>query len=365
MLTIEQINTQSNTQVRRFIDLPYRLYANCPQWVPPLFADIELCLNRQVHPIYAHSEADFFIAVRDGRDVGRLAILTRPYEGSDEAWFHFFECENDVQAATALFERAFEWARVRGLKNIVGPKGFTMLDNSGLLIEGFEYRQVMNMTSYNYSYYANLIERIGFEKKYQSTSYHLNDQAFQLPTWVHDIAEWTRRKEGLDVQSFSTMSELRDWMPSLPKIHRNFFELKTYHGEFSLVTNAFNRIADPQLIKTIVHAEEVVAVIFAFPNLSSALQQMWGRLDPEMLNKEKQRTKGIIFHSLGISPRFWKQGLNALLFSEMEKTARQVGFQYADALTVFDSTNQMWHDLKVMGFPPSQKHGIYSKFIGH
>ena len=364
MLTIEKINTESNTQVRRFVELPYRLYANCPQWVPPLFADIELCLNRQAHPIYAHSEADFFIAVRDGRDVGRLAIFTPPYEGSDEALFHFFECEDDAQAATALFERAFEWARARRLKNIVGPKGFTMLDNSGVLIEGFEYRQVMNMTSYNYSYYANLIEGIGFEKKYQSTCYHLNDEAFQLPTWVHHLAEWTQQKEGLHVQGFSTMSELRDWMSSLPKITRQLLGIHAYHGEFSLVTNAFNRIADPRLIKTIVQAEEVVAVIFAFPNLSSALQQMWGRLDPEMLNKEKQRTKGIVFYSLGTSRRFRKQGLNALLFSEMDKIARQVGIQYADALTVFDSTDQMWRDLKVIGFPPSQKHRIYEKFIG-
>src|SRR5512143_558677 len=119
MLTVEQIGLQDKRQVRRFIDIPYRLYRNRPQWVPPLRIDVELMLNKQKHPFYEHSDADFFIAVRDGRDVGRIATLVnRPfneYHHTQQAQFYLFECEDDQEAATALFEQVSAWARARGL----------------------------------------------------------------------------------------------------------------------------------------------------------------------------------------------------------------------------------------------------------
>jgi len=115
MLTVEKIDTRSKAQVRRFVDLPFRLYARHPLWVPPLRMDIELMLNRQKHPFYEHSDADFFIAARD---VGRVAALENrrfnDYHKTKQAQFYLFECENDPDTAAALFERVFEWAREPG-----------------------------------------------------------------------------------------------------------------------------------------------------------------------------------------------------------------------------------------------------------
>ncbi len=141
MLTVEKIDTHDKAQVRRFIRIPYRLYANHPKWVPPLFGDVELLLNRDKHPFHEFASADFFIAVRDGRDVGRIAALENPhfneYHKTRQAQFYLFECENDPEAATALFQRVFEWVRARGLDTVVGPKGLGPLDGYGLLVEGY------------------------------------------------------------------------------------------------------------------------------------------------------------------------------------------------------------------------------------
>src|SRR5574341_819991 len=157
MLTIEQIETTHRAQVQRFVRLPFRLYANHPQWVPPLFVDAEMQLNRRKHPFYEHSDADFFIAVRDGRDAARLAVMEhRPfnqYHGTRKAQFYLFECENDPDAAAALFARAFDWARARRLNQMIGPKGFAAFDGYGLLVEGFEHSQMMTMMNYNFDYY--------------------------------------------------------------------------------------------------------------------------------------------------------------------------------------------------------------------
>jgi len=139
MIKIEHIDPRNKAQVRRFIELPFRIYANHPQWVPPLINDLKDQMNPDKHPFYEHSEADFYLAVRDGRDVGRICANvnnnSNNYHGTRIAQFYFFECEDDAEAASALFEQVFEWARKRGLDKIVGPKGFGPLDGYGMQVE--------------------------------------------------------------------------------------------------------------------------------------------------------------------------------------------------------------------------------------
>lgn len=137
MLSIHKIDINDRAQVRRFLDLPYRLYKDHAQWVPPPRGDIAVMLNRTAHPFYEHSDADFFIAERDGEVVGRIAALeNRPYNTYHDAkvvQFYLFECENDLEIAEALFARVSEWAKVRGLTLVLGPKGFGILDVSAAL----------------------------------------------------------------------------------------------------------------------------------------------------------------------------------------------------------------------------------------
>ena len=124
MITVEKVDTSVKSQVNRFVQLPYRLYKDHPNWVPPLFVDARLFLNRSKHPFYEHSTADFFIAVRDGRDVARVVALENrrfnEYHDTKVAQFYLFDCEDDQEAVNALFERVFEWARKRGLNEVVG-----------------------------------------------------------------------------------------------------------------------------------------------------------------------------------------------------------------------------------------------------
>ena len=184
MLTVTKIDTGAKSQVKRFIEIPFRLYRGHPQWVPPILVDIKAQMNPNKHPFYDHSEADFFIAHRDGRDVGRIAALENrhfnEYHQTKQAQFYFFECEDDQEVANALFERAFEWTRERGLDTIVGPKGFGPLDGYGLLVEGFEHRQMMTMMNYNYPYYPKLLENIGFEKEVDFVSCHFKRRKIQI-----------------------------------------------------------------------------------------------------------------------------------------------------------------------------------------
>ena len=127
MLTVEKVDTNDKRQVKRFVDLPYKLYKNCPQWVPPLYMDAYLPLNRKKHPFFENSEADFYIAVREGEVVGRICAannkLFNEYHKTKKAHFYGFEAIDDLEVARCLFDSAFAWAKERGLDTMIGPKG--------------------------------------------------------------------------------------------------------------------------------------------------------------------------------------------------------------------------------------------------
>ena len=132
MVVVRRVDRASRRDVCQFIELPYRLYSGNKFWVPPLRRDARLVLDSTRHPFYERSEAEFFLAEKDGRVAGRLAVLeNRPYNehhGTREADFYCFECEDDAEVSDALFRRAAEWAASRSLTRLVGPKGFSPFD---------------------------------------------------------------------------------------------------------------------------------------------------------------------------------------------------------------------------------------------
>ncbi len=373
MPTIEPVDVTDKSHVRRFVDLPYRLYHKHPQWVPPLRMDIELMLNPQKHPFYEHSDASFFVAVRDGRVVGRIGALeNKPfnrYHGTRQAQFYLFECEDDREAAGALFEAAFNWARARGLNRLVGPKGFGALDGYGLLIEGFEHRQMMTMMNYNYPYYPKLIEALGFEKEVDFISCHLKADRYRLPDRIRSIAARVEQRGTLKVQRFRSKAELKAWAPRIGEAYnRAFVNNWEYYPlterEIKFILDNILVIADPRLIKIITHDDQVVGFLFGFHDVSAALQRANGRLFPFGLIDlllELRRTKWVALNGAGILPEFQGRGGNALLYNEMDKTIRDFGFEDADLTQVADTAVQMRADLVNIGGQLYKTHRVYAK----
>ncbi len=375
MIKIDKVDTDSKAQVRRFVRIPYRMYQNHPYWVPPLFIDAEIQLNRRKHPFYEHSDADFFIASRDGKDVGRIAVLeNRPfnqYHGTRKANFYLFECENDLEVAQALFERAAEWALSRQLDQLVGPKGFGALDGYGMLVEGFEHRQLMTMTNYNFDYYPLLMEQLGFEKEVDFVSCYLSADVFTLPERIHRIAQRVQDRGTLTVQRFQSKNDLKAWATRIGKAYNQAFVNNWEYypltdREIAFLLSNLLTVADPRLIKVITHGDDVVGFLFAFPDLSAALQRARGRLLPFGLIdilREMRRTDWVAINGAGILPEFQGRGGNALLYSEMEKTIKEYKFQHADLAQVAETAVQMRNDLENIGGKPFKNHRVYRRIL--
>jgi hypothetical protein len=376
MLTIEKIDTENKAQVKRFIKLPHQLYKDCPQWVPLLDIDAKTYLNRKKHPFHEHSDVDFFLAVRDGKDVGRIAAIeNKPfneYHHAKKANFYLFDCENDGESAKALFDAVIDWAKKRGLDSMEGPKGMGPLDGYGILVFGHEHRNTMTMLNYNHPYYQELVEAQGFEKLVDFVSCYLPADNFKIPERVERIAKRVMERGNLRVKRFKNKKEMLQWANRIGKAYNDSFVNNWEYypltqREIDFVVDNIMMVADHRLIKIIVHGEDVVGFLFAFPDVSSALQRARGRLHPlSLLNLllDMKRTNSVAVNGMGILPEHQGRGGNAILYSEMGHTLLDtMQFEHVEMTQVAESAEQMRADLKNLNGVEYKNHRVYSKSI--
>lgn len=374
MLTIEKVDTANKVQVKRFVELPYRLYKDCPQWVPPLYIDAYAYLDRTNHPFHEHSNVDFFLAVRDGQDVGRVAAIeNKPfnsYHQVKKANFYLFDSENDLEAATILFNRVAAWSKAYELDTVVGPKGMGPLDGYGMLVSGYEHRQTMTMLNYNYPYYQQLIEAQGFTKEVDFVSCFLPADKFQVPPRVEEIAQRVMKRGGLKAQRFSNKRQLVAWAARIGKAYNaafvnNWEYYPLTQREIDFVVKNIMTIADHRLIKIITHGDDVVGFLFAFHDVSAALQRAKGRLLPFGLVDimlELKRTKTVAVNGMGILPSHQGHGGNAILYSEMGHTLLDFKqFEHVEMTQVAESAVQMRADLKNLNGVEYKNHRVFKK----
>jgi len=376
MINIHKVDLHSKKEIERFIQLPFKLYADHPQWVPPFIVDVRTMMNPDKHPYYDHSDAEFFFAEKNGEIVGRIAALeNKPfnkYHEAKDAEFYLFECVNDQEVANALFETVIEWARTRGLTKLVGPKGFGPLDGYGIQIEGFEHRQMMNMMNYNYPYYRDLVENLGFTKVVDFVSSYIQPQDFQLPPKVRKAAELAKKRGTFSVPFFKNKAELKKWTAQIGQAYNKAF-VKNWEyyplsqREIDFVVDNVMTIVDPQLMKIIVRNDEVVGFVFPFPDVSAAMQKNHGKLGPIEIIKlfsEIKKTDWISFNGVGILPEYQGLGGNAVMYAELEKSMHQnTQFVHSELTQVAETAVQMRKDLKNLGVQFYKNHRVYQRDI--
>jgi len=387
MAHIHEIDTDNPQHVRRFLDLPFQLYRDCPQWVPPMAGDARLPLDRRRYPFYRHSDAAFFLATSDGETVGRIAVLEHrrysrpaqadpaPSDGHREkteraradAFFYLFDTVDDVEVARGLFDAAESWAVGRDLTHLVGPFGFAAGDPIGLLVEGFEHRAAMGIT-YNHSYYGALVEACGFHKDFDLVSCHMTNQS-EFPDRIHQLADRVKQRRGFRVVNFRNKQELRALVPKIKRVYNETLGAFDRNSpmtdeEIDAVAKRMISVADPAFIKVVVRDDELVGFLFAFPDLSAAIQRCKGRLWPLgwfWLLREFKRTRWVNLNGMAIVPEYQGLGPNLILYSEMIKTLQTGRFTDADLVQVRDNNPKMIAELERLGAPVYKRHRVYRK----
>ncbi len=372
-MRIRKIDTFSSRDVRRFIDLPFRLYRDSAQWVPPLVSDMQLALDRDAYPFYRHSVADFFVAEDEGQTIGRIAAVdNRPYNECNKtrtAFFYYFEVEEDLGVAENLFDAAFDWARARGLDVMIGPRGLLRGDGHGLLVKGFEHRPAMGIP-YNPPYYASFLQTVGFDKEIDFLSAHLGD-GFRLRQRFFNVAERVKERRGFWVRSFKSKRELRRWVPEVQRVNNEAFsDVWGYYpideAEAQAIADRFLAAADPRLIKLVMKGKEVVGFVIGYPDVSAGIQRANGRMWPLgwlHLLIELKRTKWINFNGAAILPQHQGAGASALLYAELAKTVLDFGFEHADLVQVAENNVESRGEVEGVGGEWYKRHRIYRRAL--
>lgn len=367
---IIQLDLSNKRQARDFLDLPFTIYRDIPQWTPPLRMDERLRLDPKRFPFYKHSHAAFFLAYEGTRPVGRLAILDNrnynEFNHESTAFFYLFECMDSLDAANGLFESAFTWARSRGLTRVIGPKGFTPIDGFGLLVKGFEHRPAFGLP-YNPEYYIDLIEEQGFQPHRDAVSGYM-DKDINFPPRIHELAERVASRRGLRIARYTKRSDLRALVPQLKELYNN--ALRGTAGNAPLTDDEVKALADqllwfadPKLIKIVMKGEEPVGFLMAYPDISAALQKTRGRLFPFgwlTLLRELKRTDFLNINGAGLVPEYRGSGGTAILYSEIFKSVIESGqFRHAEVVQIGLENENMQREMENFGVDFYKMHRAY------
>jgi GNAT superfamily N-acetyltransferase len=374
-MSIIKLDPTNKKQVQDFLDLPFRIYKDIPQWVPPLQMDERVRLDPNRYPFYKHSQAGFFLAYEGSRVVGRItAIDNRLYNEHNQSstgFFYLFECEKNQEVAKALFEAACDWARKRGLTQMLGPKGFTVLDGFGLLVKGFEHRPAFGLP-YNPSYYPELIENAGFKPERDAISAYISAD-IQFPQRIHELAERLAKRRGLRIARYRTRKDLRAFVPKMKELYNNALRGTAENApitddEVKMMADQLLRFADPRLLKVVMKVEdsgieEPVGFLMAYPDISAALQKTNGKLFPFgwiTILREFKRTDFLNINGAGLLPEYRGSGGTAILYSELFKSVVETSqFKHAEIIQIGTENENMLRDLANFGVDSYKTHRTY------
>ena len=277
------VPVSSRRQLRAFIRLPWSLYAQDPHWVPPLKLERRLHFS-SLNPWFAHGRWQGWIAWRGDRPVGRISAqvddLHRRHYGVKSGHFGFLECENDPDVVRALVAESESWLSGHETEVITGPFNFSINQECGLLVDGFDTPPAI-MMPHNHQWYAELLEQQGYTAAKDLYAYWIRPD-FEIPRVMRNLVDRfgnSVRLRGLNRKKFKQELEtLRGifndaWSDNwgfVPFTREEFAELGTALRLF--VPDDFIRIAEYQ--------GEPVAFIAILPNLNEVLRELDGSLFP-------------------------------------------------------------------------------------
>jgi hypothetical protein len=228
------------------------------------------------------------------------------------------------------------------------------------------------MMNYNYPYYRDLVENLGFTKVVDFVSSYMDPQKFNLPEKVRKAAGIAKKRATFEVQEFKNKRDLKGWASRIGEAYNQAF-VKNWEyyplseREIDFVVSNVMTIVDPHLIKIITKDSEVVGFVFPFPDVSAAMQKNGGKLGPVAILRlltEIGKTDWISFNGVGILPEYQGLGGNAIMYAELEKAMHEnKQFVHAELTQVAETAKQMRKDLQNLGVRFYKNHRVYQKDI--
>jgi GNAT superfamily N-acetyltransferase len=373
LVEVRQVNSRRDR--KRFAKVPWPIYADDPQWVPPLLIEVDEFLNRKKHPFFRHGEAVEFLALRHGRPVGRILASDDPHynqqHGTNIGCFGMFESIDDRPTAHALLDAAAAWLAGRGRTTIMGPIDYSTNYPCGLLIDGFDTppRVMMN---HNPPYYAELLESWGLAKAQDLYCWWFDDSLDMVAKW-HDRAKRIAQRSGVTVRPFRRDDFEAD-VQRCASVYNTACEanwgfVKLSDAEFHYFAGRIAKLAIPELALLAEVGDKTVGFSITLPDMNEAIHPLNGRLTTlgvpiglARLAYRTSRVKTARMMILDLLPDYRRRGISELLILEtLDYGKNTIGYTGAELSWTLEENYLINRTVEAVGAKRYKTYRIYEK----
>lgn len=350
-MSVEIKEVQSRRELREFVNFPEKLYRHNPYYVPPLEFDQMDTLDQKKGAAQEFCDSKLYLAYKDGKLAGRVAAIVNRLANKQwnhkEVRFGWYDFIDDREVSKALMDKVEEFGRIYGMESVVGPLGFTDFDPEGLLIEGFDQLSTMALI-YNYPYYVDHIEEMGFQKDADWIEYKI-EVPKALPERVARMANIIEQRANVHVTPLTRkLIKEKDYAHKIFKIinecYKNLYNFTVLPEKMAdKYIGFYLKVLDLNYVSLVENdKDEIVAFGITMPSIVRALQRSRGKLFPFgwwYLAKSLffKREEGVEMLLVGVNPEYRNSGVNTLVQLDMFKKYTDAGVKWAETNAILET----------------------------
>ncbi len=370
---IEVRPVQSKADLNSFIMLPFRLYKDDPNWVPPLISEQKKFFDPKHNGYYDHSEVILFLACEGNKVIGRISAQTNTQHNIEHkdkvGFFGFFECEDNQEAADKLFAKALEWNKSKGMDTLRGPMNFSVNEECGLLVDGFDTPPYIMMT-HHLPYYEKLLTKAGFYKA--KDLYAFYHKVTSLPEKIEKAAKYVMKRNSFTVRTLSrNKKQQKADILTIFDIYRkawqyNWGAVPLTEGELNHLVKTLLPIIEPDLV-LIAEVNGVPAGFsLSMMNYNEVLKVMKGRVNPVTMIKAYFKSKHITTArtiTMGVIKEYQNRGIDLVFHYYSFKSGIPMGIKEGEISWVLEDNVMMIREAEMFDARIYKTYRIYDKAI--
>ena len=374
---VEVREVRNRAELRQFVDFPNRMYRDVPQFIPAMYGDDLQDWDRKKNPAFEYCEGKCFLAWRDGAIVGRIAAILN--KKANEKWgfnrVRFWQVDfiDDIEVSAALFRAVEDYAREKGCDEVHGPLGFTDLDSEGMLVEGFQEKG-MFITFYNYPYYREHLERLGYGKDVDWVEF-LVDVPYdeRTVTRLDKLSERVLSHNNLHVLNVTSRKQYGPILETVfHLVDEAYSELygtvPVTRAQIQRYAKKFVPIVDPNLTCFVMDEHDrMVAFGVSAPSMASALKKSRGRLFPFGwigVLKALKKNDTLDLFLIAVVPEYRNKGVNAVLMNHVLKGCHKMGIVRAETGPQLETNEKIQHQWSLFNYRQHKRRRCFVKKLG-
>lgn len=363
---------RSRNELRTFIFLPKKIHKNDSRWLPPIWMDEKELFNSKKNHSFKHADTIMLLAWHGSKPVGRImGIISHRYNkinNEQNGRFCFLECIEDQEVFHALISTVEDWARAKGMTDIVGPLGFSDKDPQGFQIEGFDIPSVMTSTT-NLPYLPEMLSTEGFVKKKDIISYHCKVPEV-LPALYKKVLERVSNRADLKVIEFTNRKQIKPYIIDvLELMNQTFMEIYGFvpltDDEKLELAKRYLPLLDPAFIKVVSNNDgKLVGFAIGMPDLSPGIKKAGGYLFPVGIIKilrASARAKTLLMMLGGIRSDYRGLGIDTMMGAKILESAVRRKMTVIDSHMVLEENRSMRAEYERLGGTIVRRFRIFTR----